>query len=159
MKTNRRYPEGLLVSKKFYLEITNRIDSTLSSPEHKEAHDEALRLVNSYLCGNKRCAAWIVSEIAEVAFSLLRPELDRAIARSARARKAARKRMKINFLENLIEQNSPARRLKSVSDSEISDADQSEIRECDHEENLTPMLNRRQRRALQRELDRCRRRG
>lgn len=157
MKINRRYPEGLLVSKKFYLEITSRIDSTLSSPEHMEAHDEALRLVNSYLCGNKKCSAGTVSEIAEVAFNLLRPELDRAIARSARARKAARKRMKINFLENLIEQNSPARRLKSVSDSEISDADQSEDRECDHEENLTPILNRRQRRALQRELDRCRR--
>ena len=53
MKTNRRYPEGLLVSKKFYLEITSRIDSTLSSPEHKEAHDEALRLVNSYLVATK----------------------------------------------------------------------------------------------------------
>ena len=159
MKTNRRYPEGLLVSKKFYLEITSRIDSTLSSPEHKEAHDEALRLVNSYLCGNKKCSVGTVSEIAEVAFSLLRPELDRAIARSARARKAARKRMKINFLENLIAQDSPARRLKSVSDSEISDADQSESHRCDDEENMTPMLNRRQRRALQRELDRCRRRG
>lgn len=158
MRTNSRYPEELLVSRKFYSEIITRIETTLSSTQHQEARDEALGLVKSYLCGKKNRKIEAVSEIAGVVFNLLLSELDKAITRSARARKVARKRRKINFLETLIEQSSPAKRLQSKSAVNNTETTPTNYQDEGYE-NQTPILNRRQRRALQRELDRQRRRS
>lgn len=84
MKTNT-----LPVSKKVYADVTARIGSSLNSCPVSAA--EAMRIVNSYLAGD----TVVISRdpMAMIALSMIKSELDRAMARSARARLRRKKRI------------------------------------------------------------------
>ncbi len=81
--------ETLPVSRKFYADITSRINSSLAGA--KKSADEALRLVGCHMRGEKAVSA---DCMAMLAFNMIRPEIDRAMERSRRARESAARRKK-----------------------------------------------------------------
>ena len=80
---------GLSVSRKVYADISARVSVALSASE--ESRSEAMRMVDSYLAGQEVSSD---DALAMLAFNMIRDELDRAMARSRRAREraAARRR-------------------------------------------------------------------
>lgn len=133
MAQKKKFPEGLLVSKKFYSDIVSRVTAAFAAPTHKPLLDEALKLIDSYLCG-EACDPGAASEMVRVVFTLLKPEFERAMARSLRARKAGAIRRRTNALIAIA---------KGETVEPTPDL---------------PLLNRRQRRALQRDFRRSMRR-
>lgn len=83
--------KNLPVSVKVYSDLTTRISSSLSSAPASAS--EAMRLLDSYLTGEPPASDDLM---ALVAFNMIRPEIDRAMTRSARAREraASRRRQK-----------------------------------------------------------------
>lgn len=81
--------KNLPVSVKVYSDLTSRITASLSSA----SASEAMRLLDSYLTGEPPASD---DPMALVAFNMIRPEIDRAMTRSARAREraASRRRQK-----------------------------------------------------------------
>ncbi|MDE6358447.1 MAG: hypothetical protein K2L29_02490 [Duncaniella sp.] len=77
----------LPVSKKVYSDISERI--RLSLGHMPESAAEAMRLVDAYLYGGP---AESQDAMAMIAFNMVRVELDRAMARSLRARERAARR-------------------------------------------------------------------
>ena len=88
MAQKKKFPEGLLVSKKFYSDIVSRVTAAFAAPTHKPLLDEALKLIDSYLCG-EACDPGAASEMVRVVFTLLKPEFERAMAGSLGAIAAA----------------------------------------------------------------------
>lgn len=84
----------LSVSKKFYADITERVNTALSVSPASAA--EAMRMVDSYINGEK---AESLDPLAMLAFNMIRVELDRAMSRSTRARERARKKVDIKTEE------------------------------------------------------------
>ncbi|MCM1052143.1 MAG: hypothetical protein NC349_09285 [Paenibacillus sp.] len=81
--------KNLPVSKKVYADISSRISTALS---HTPASaTEAMRLVDSHLQGRPTKSD---DAMAMLAFNMIKDELDRAIARSTRARERAKARRK-----------------------------------------------------------------
>ena len=82
--------KNLPVSKKFYNDIISRITSTFADMNDGErCLRGAVAMIDGYLAGdNPECA----DPMIKMVFSLLRPEIDRAMARSLRARQRGRKR-------------------------------------------------------------------
>lgn len=82
--------KNLPVSKKFYNDIISRITSTFADMNDGErCLRGAVAMIDGYLSGdNPECA----DPMIKMVFSLLRPEIDRAMARSLRARQRGRKR-------------------------------------------------------------------
>lgn len=80
-------PAILSVSKKFYADILTRVSVALSfSPSSVE---EAMRIINAYLSGR---LVGTDNQSAMIAFNMIKPEIDRAMLRSQRARERARSR-------------------------------------------------------------------
>ncbi|MCM1050419.1 MAG: hypothetical protein NC349_00510 [Paenibacillus sp.] len=77
----------LPVSRKVYADITSRISTALAPSPASVA--EAMRLVDSFLHGESPASH---DHMAMLAFGMIRAELERAMARSARARERARAR-------------------------------------------------------------------
>lgn len=77
----------LPVSRKVYADISSRISTTLAHSPASEA--EAMRLVDSFLQGETPASQDLM---AMLAFGMIRAELERAMARSGRARERARAR-------------------------------------------------------------------
>ena len=77
----------LAVSKKVYADIEMRLATALS--DHPGSLSEAIGMVDAYLDG---VAVTSDDTLAMLAFRMVRVELDRAMARSARARERARLR-------------------------------------------------------------------
>lgn len=74
----------LPVSAKFYSDITSRVSTALSySPESAA---EAVRIIDLYMTG---AAVATDDSAAMLAFNMIRDEIDRAMARSSRARQRA----------------------------------------------------------------------
>ena len=79
--------KNLTVSRKVYADITSRINSALS---HSAASaTEAIRLVDAHIAGGDAVSD---DATAMLAFNMIKPELDRAMVRSQRARERARAR-------------------------------------------------------------------
>lgn len=126
----------LPVSKKVYDDIMLRIHSSLVVLEHRP--DEALEtmeIIENYLATGITPDLQNHSEIARIVFTLLYPEIDKAIERSRRAREAAARR----------------REAKQKCVTPIQ-ADEGLISETPLQEESAPaiLLNRRQRRELER---------
>ncbi|MDE6860440.1 MAG: hypothetical protein K2J65_08525 [Duncaniella sp.] len=83
---NRNLP----ISRKAYADFTARLHSTFieSALGTETSYNEALALLNAYLDGNSDSMTGISTE-AQIAFSMLRAEIDKAIARSSAARRRA----------------------------------------------------------------------
>ncbi len=80
-------PAILSVSKKFYADILTRVSVALSfSPSSVE---EAMRIINAYLSGR---LVGTDNQSAMIAFNMIKPEIDRAMLRSQRARERAKSR-------------------------------------------------------------------
>lgn len=77
----------LPVSRKVYADITSRISTALAPSPASVV--EAMRLVDSFLHGESPASHDLM---AMLAFGMIRAELERAMARSARARERARAR-------------------------------------------------------------------
>ena len=99
--TKATYPKGMLISKKAYTDFAGRLNDTLSVTfANPTAAAEAKSLLDRYVTREE--TATVKSElekceiIVQVAFSIIIPELDKAISRSkaARQRAAARKEKK-----------------------------------------------------------------
>ena len=136
----------LLVSKKFYTEMMGRVESALVSVSGNEIRMEVMVAVNFYLHGKAGLIGEFSGELSSSSFGLLRPEMDRAIARSARARERARLRK-----ESLREK-----------DAVLSDSDEAGDAASDNpsaESRGTVVMNRRQRRQLEQERRRSVRRS
>ncbi len=123
----------LPVSKKVYSDITSRVNTTLSFAPTSAA--EAMRLVDSYLAGFEAESS---DPAATIAFSMIRPELDRAMSRSARARERARiRKAKLTAsADDSCPVAPPAANNPEVSDGET--------------DTVPVMISRRQRRAMER---------
>lgn len=81
----------LPVSKKFYADILERIDSALG--HMCESKTEAVRVVDVYL---REGVVESGDGVAMIVFNMIRVELDRAMERSRRARERARARRESN---------------------------------------------------------------
>ena len=88
----------MTVSKKFYVDIISRIESALSFAPGSAA--EAVRLVDTYLLGGEAASA---DPCAMLAFNMIRPELDKAMLRSRRARERAQLRKKAKAVQAVCE--------------------------------------------------------
>ncbi len=150
MKQNRKYPEGLLVSKKFYSDIITRLDSigSLSNTDH----ENAVKYVTCYLCG--RPCEYEPAGVALIIVDLLRPELDRAVERSRRARQLGEKRRKRK------EQGDSDNCLKAESFFSQKSMQVDGLPDVSDEEadKILPPMNRHQRRLLERLLKKKNRR-
>ncbi len=133
---------NLPVSKKVYADITLRISTTLSfSPS---SVDEAIALVDAYLAGNPE--PHTTDNAAFIAFSMIKAELDRAMSRSMRARQRAAKRKNGRKPETVKTEKEMV--VKDVTDIAGSDKPAPEV-----------MLSRRERRAMERQRSKSRRRN
>lgn len=83
--------KDLPVSKKFYADILERIDSALG--HMCESKTEAVRVVDVYL---REGVVESGDGVAMIVFNMIRVELDRAMERSRRARERARARRESN---------------------------------------------------------------
>lgn len=88
-KTTMIMKNPLPVSKKAYTDFSLRIADTLA--DHSELAREALTLLDTYLNAVSASATAddaiaAASDIVRIVFTLIRPEIDRAVSRSARAR-------------------------------------------------------------------------
>lgn len=89
---------AMTVSKKFYADIMGRIESALSFAPGSAA--EAVRLVDTYLLGGEAASD---DPCAMLAFNMIRPELDKAVIRSRRARERAQMRKKAKAVQAVCE--------------------------------------------------------
>ena len=89
---------AMTVSKKFYADIMGRIESALSFAPGSAA--EAVRLVDTYLLGGEAASD---DPCAMLAFNMIRPELDKAVIRSRRARERAQMRKKAKAVQGVCE--------------------------------------------------------
>ncbi len=119
--------ETFPVSCKFYAEITARINSSLSSLPDSAL--EALRLVNCHLHGEATVSN---DAMAMLAYNMIRPEIDRAMERSRRARESA------------------ARRKSAITITTTSLSKGDEKQDCAQPSQPSMRLNRRQRREMER---------
>lgn len=118
--------EKLPVSRKFYADITLRINSTLAGlPDSAE---EAQRLVSCHLHGENTGSS---DSLALVAFNMIRPEIDRAMERSRRARERAARRKNMAGSATLI----PTVVEETVVPADVPAATEIELQEEIKEEN------------------------
>ncbi len=88
------------VSRKFYNDLVDRIVEACGLlPDAGNLRMEAIILINSYLHKGTIDLTDCPTELALI-FTILRPEIDRAMARSASARRRAASRRKMNHPEN-----------------------------------------------------------
>ena len=88
------------VSRKFYNDLVDRIVEACGLlPNAGNLRLEAIMMINSYLHKKTIDLTACPTELALI-FTILRPEIDRAMARSASARRRAASRRKMNHPEN-----------------------------------------------------------
>lgn len=97
----------LPVSRKFYSDISSRVSAALT--DNSVSKREAMRLIDSYISGCTDCCSQ--DAMALLAFNMVRAELDRAMVRSANARRRA--------MERKARQESP--KAESMSQDEMCD--------------------------------------
>ena len=84
----KKEKRAMPVSEKFYMDMMMRINSVLPSPENREVIVMMCKHINGIPFNPDDFGA-----LSEVAYMLLLPEIDRAMARSRAARERARKNM------------------------------------------------------------------
>lgn len=106
----------MTISKKAYAELTTRIvdvfNRQLNAPEFAEI---ALGVVNEYINTGKAPACDTPTEVI-IAFSMLRPEIDKAAERSRRARERSALRRKSSVVVN----KAPSKTRKAVKNASKS---------------------------------------
>lgn len=141
------------VSRKFYTYISDRVRESMRLTGHEEAIGEAMASIDRYLADGS-----IPSEDADPAvrltFALLRPEIDKAIERSNRARK--RRRTAGKSAEKSDAKAAYPTEPHSINANPAADSDP-ETATDDGEESATPFVprNRRERRLYEQELRRA----
>lgn len=141
------------VSRKFYTYISDRVRESMRLTGHEEAIGEAMASIDRYLADGS-----IPSEDADPAvrltFALLRPEIDKAIERSNRARK--RRRTAGKSAEKSGAKASYPTEPHSINVNSATDSDP-ETATDDGEEPAGPFVprNRRERRRCEQELRRA----
>lgn len=145
------------VSEKFYNEIISRITNTFHTvpyyvepEETTDAINQTVKTIETYLLTG--CEPVETAEMpVRMVFALLKPELDKAMARSAvarRRRSSKQASVKVAEEENVVHTPAPAVEEAQQAPAEAAEGtDATEITEI--------MMNRRQRRRQEREL--CRR--
>ncbi len=83
----------LPISKKAYSDFSGRLRSTFEAIGFERLCEEAVNLLDAYLRGDDSCIT-TVDAMVKIAFSMIKPEIDKAMARSAAARERARNRRK-----------------------------------------------------------------
>ena len=137
---------SLPVSKKFYSEICDRIRFSFSI-NRPSLIEEAIATVDSYITGGTEPDEYTDPSVL-LMFNLLRPEIDKAIRRSQRAREISSKR----------KQSAAVSTRKDSSDKPMDNNDDialSETEPTESEEEERPLLNRRMRRLIRQERKRA----
>lgn len=141
------------VSRKFYTYISDRVRESMRLTGHEEAIGEAMASIDRYLADGS-----IPSEDADPAvrltFALLRPEIDKAIERSNRARK--RRRTAGKSAEKSGTKAAYPTEPHSINANPAADSFHNTATD-DGEESATPFVprNRRERRLYEQELRRA----
>lgn len=145
----------LPISKKAYADFISRLQHTfndiLNSPN---LYNEAVSVFEAYLNGKtvENCDITI-----SIAFNMIRSEIDKAISRSASARRRAAIR------KSRAENETPAPDVPSTEKdlhddtADIADTPIQTCNKTETTESITPPMNRRERRAAERQLARKRR--
>ncbi len=167
-KTPRhRYP----VSEKVYADLTGRIRGGLKACGDERLTDDAIRIFDIYL--NTRILPDNLDGTIRIILFILRPEIDRAIARSARARmRTAAKRQTLNCTKeksgnesctpkpNDVEPKISAQTIdERIHELVTKICSDSAMMEDEEESGIEPILNRRQRRLMEQERKREARRA
>lgn len=136
----------LPVSKKFHTEICARVSASFSKC-HPSLVGKAIAVIERYMLNG------IVPSVSEEAaiqlmFNLLRPEIDKAIARSRRARERSKSQNG--------KQQQPTRQLQEPKHPKSSEADLTDdSTEPLPDEEAAPKLNRRMRRLIKQKCKRA----
>lgn len=141
------------VSRKFYTYISDRVRESMSLTGREDAADEAMTCIDRYLTDGS-----VPSDDADPAvrltFTLLRPEIDKAIGRSSRARKRHRA-TEMSPEKSNTKATYPAEP-HSINTNPAADSFHNTTTE-DEEESAKPFVprNRRERRLYEQELRRA----
>lgn len=147
----------LPVSKKFYAEIINRVTSSFSSTGNKYCR-EAINVIDNYIIENITPSTDCDSLIL-LMFNLLRPEIDKAIQRSRRARKSRAKQAAAKPIDTKTSSKAksaiiPPAKNKRVASHLTPQPKLQTAAEETAEQNPQPFLNRRMRRLIEQEKKR-----
>ena len=140
------------VSRKFYTYISDRVRESMSLTGREDAADKAMTCIDRYLTDGS-----VPSDDADPAvrltFALLRPEIDKAIGRSSRARTRCRAAEK-SPEKSSVKTTDPAEP-RSINTDPTADSNPETATE-DEEESAKPFVprNRRERRLYEQELRR-----
>lgn len=152
----------LPVSKKFYADLSGRIENACRmSSAYGEALIETNAMIMVYLAEGKLPKRFR-DPVAELIFNLLLPEIDRAIARSAAARKRARRvprRKSAKAAATRTDQKmkfQPGEDVQKTGSQPGEDADALKSVPTDRAD--APMMSRRERRRIEQEKKRAGRR-
>lgn len=145
------------ISDKAYRDFKNRLEVTLLSHLGNEtAYMEAVNLLDSYIDGTAidpiKCES---SQEAMIAFHIIRPEIDKAMKRSSDARRRAmlRREATLTGIAETKPQDTPENKTITPKEDRMT-ADEAIYRT---KQSGTSTLSRRQRRELDRQLSRNRR--
>lgn len=137
---------SLPVSRKFYSEICDRIRFSFSM-NRPSLIEEAISTVNSYITCGAEPAEYTDPSVL-LMFSLLRPEIDKAIRRSQRAREISSKRKQSTAVSTRKDRSD--RPMDNNGDIALPKTEPTEP-----EEEERPILNRRMRRLIRQERKRA----
>ncbi|MDE6117788.1 MAG: hypothetical protein K2G33_09815 [Duncaniella sp.] len=169
---NRNLP----ISRKAYAGFTARLHSTFidSALGTETSYNEALALLNSYLEGNSDSMTGVSPEV-QIAFSMLRAEIDKAIARSSAARRRASLRkatgnnkakaqisqpeISNNDISPITEQTVSTDESTAMKEHSAPSPQSAPVRSIPVYYDIPIIMNRSERRAYERELSRQQRRN
>jgi hypothetical protein len=114
----KKEKRAMPVSEKFYMDMMMRINSVLPSPENREVIVMMCKHINGIPFNPDDFGA-----LSEVAYMLLLPEIDRAMARSRAARERARKRKLASEYAKTEDEDKPDAQRCEPSQAEHYDAD------------------------------------
>lgn len=135
------------VSDKVYNDLRNRIGTALTATGNEHLYSKAMVMIDSYLTDRTLPSA-NTDNLLQTIFLLLKPEIDRAIDRSARARQRAVKRT----IDSRKHQATPS--ALSPEHCTIPILDNIELYDRDTAPEPAPLLNRRMRRLMEQERQR-----
>ncbi len=148
----------LPISKKAYADFISRFKHTfIDMLNNPNLYNEAVNVFEAYLKGEtvEHCDI-----IVSLAFNMIRPEIDKAISRSASARQRAAIRKSRPENENKTAPDAPSpEKARHDDTTDIADTpiQTGTCNKTETAESITPPMNRRERRAAERQRSRKRR--
>lgn len=149
-------PKLLPVSTNFYRYILDRIKASCRMINRDEIYADAVNAIAKYLDSGIVPASDCKPEL-QLIFTLLRPEIDKAISRSAAARNRKSGKKQDSVMSGL-PKNKPAQKHAAIDGESVSKSDIHVV--CDEQQEselppVQPRLNRAQRRSIRQELKRA----